>query len=33
MGELAVAEVERLLAGEPPSQAMVDTQLLVRGSA
>jgi LacI family transcriptional regulator len=33
MGELAVAQVERLLAGEPPGLALIDTELLVRGSA
>lgn len=33
MGELAVAEVRRLLAGEPPATALLSTALLIRGSA
>lgn len=33
MGELAVAEVQRLLAGEPPQTALLSTSLLIRGSA
>jgi len=33
MGELAVAQVERLLAGETPGLALIGTELLVRGSA
>jgi LacI family transcriptional regulator len=33
MGELAVAQVERLLAGETPGLELVGTELLVRGSA
>ncbi|MFG1988874.1 LacI family DNA-binding transcriptional regulator [Actinoplanes sp. NPDC048988] len=33
MGELAVAEAERLLAGEPPTLSVVEPRLLVRGSA
>jgi LacI family transcriptional regulator len=33
MGELAVTQVKRLLAGEPPRLALVDTELLVRDSA
>jgi len=32
MGELAVAQVQRLLAGEPPLLRMLETTLLVRGS-
>ena len=33
MGELAVAQVQRLLAGEPPELALLETRLLIRGSA
>lgn len=33
MGELAVAQVQRLLAGEPGGLALVETELLIRGSA
>jgi LacI family transcriptional regulator len=33
MGELAVAQVRRLLAGEPRQPALLETELLVRGSA
>ncbi len=33
MGELAVAQVERLLAGEDSPLAMLTTELLVRASA
>lgn len=33
MGELAVAQVEHLLAGEQPAPAVVDATLVIRGSA
>jgi len=33
MGELAVGQAERLLAGERPDPAIIGTELLVRGSA
>jgi hypothetical protein len=33
MGELAVAQVQRLLAGEQPGLTVLETELLVRGSA
>ena len=33
MGELAVAQARRLLAGEHPAPAILETELLIRGSA